>query len=58
MAWGNVSGIDNGRRSMTGTDFEVRRAGAADAARWRELFDAYTRFYEREPDDAIAAFTW
>lgn len=36
----------------------IRPAEARDHARWRELFDAYTRFYEREPDDAIAAHTW
>ena len=29
-----------------------------DLPRWRELFDAYTRFYEREPDDEIASHTW
>ena len=36
----------------------VRPAVAADEPRWRELFDAYTRFYEREPDDAIAKHAW
>lgn len=36
----------------------VRPALAADERRWRELFDAYTRFYEREPDDAIARHAW
>jgi len=36
----------------------IRPAQARDEARWRELFDAYTRFYEREPDDAIAKHAW
>ena len=36
----------------------VRPAHVRDEARWRELFDAYTRFYEREPDDAIARHAW
>jgi GNAT superfamily N-acetyltransferase len=36
----------------------VRPAAPADEPRWRELFDAYTRFYEREPDDAIAKHAW
>lgn len=36
----------------------VRPARMADEPRWRELFDAYTRFYEREPDDAIAKHAW
>ncbi|MGZ5038015.1 MAG: N-acetyltransferase family protein [Usitatibacter sp.] len=43
---------------MKDADFSVRRIEEADRVRWRELFDAYTRFYEREPDDAIAAHTW
>ena len=36
----------------------VRPAQPRDEPRWRELFDAYTRFYEREPDDAIASYAW
>lgn len=36
----------------------IRRVEPADLPRWRKLFDAYTRFYEREPDDAIAVRTW
>jgi GNAT superfamily N-acetyltransferase len=43
---------------MAEVHFTVRRIEARDAARWRELFDAYTRFYEREPDDEIARYTW
>ena len=36
----------------------VRPARPGDEPRWRELFDAYTRFYEREPDEAIARHAW
>ena len=36
----------------------IRPAQVRDEPRWRELFDAYTRFYEREPDDAIARHAW
>jgi GNAT superfamily N-acetyltransferase len=36
----------------------IRPVEARDAARWRELWDGYTRFYEREPDAAITAHTW
>ena len=36
----------------------VRPAQQRDEPRWRELFDAYTRFYEREPDEAIAKHAW
>lgn len=43
---------------MADVRFTVRRIEARDAARWRELFDAYTRLYEREPDDEIARYTW
>lgn len=36
----------------------VRRIGAGDKPRWRELWDGYTRFYEREPSEAISQHTW
>jgi len=36
----------------------IRPAQQRDKERWRELFDAYTRFYEREPEDAIANHAW
>ena len=36
----------------------VRRAEARDEPRWRELWDGYTRFYEREPDEAVSRHTW
>jgi hypothetical protein len=37
---------------------EIRRIEASDEARWRELFAQYTRFYEREPDEAITHHVW
>ena len=40
------------------TPAAVRPAEARDYGRWRELFDEYTRFYEREPDEAIARHVW
>ena len=36
----------------------VRYAQPADEPRWRELWDAYTRFYEREPVEEISRHTW
>jgi ribosomal protein S18 acetylase RimI-like enzyme len=36
----------------------VRRIEARDQARWRELWDGYTRFYEREPSEGITQYTW
>lgn len=36
----------------------VRRIEPRDHARWRELWDAYTRFYEREPSDDLARYAW
>ncbi|OZI30683.1 GNAT family N-acetyltransferase [Bordetella genomosp. 10] len=36
----------------------TRPIAAADRARWQELFDAYTRFYEREPDAAVSNHAW
>jgi len=36
----------------------IRRIEARDELRWRELFDGYTRFYEREPVEAITRHTW
>ncbi len=40
------------------TAFNVRKIERRDERRWRELFDAYTRFYEREPNKAITDHTW
>jgi GNAT superfamily N-acetyltransferase len=37
---------------------EIRRIEARDEPRWRELFAQYTRFYEREPDEAITRHAW
>jgi ribosomal protein S18 acetylase RimI-like enzyme len=36
----------------------VRRIEPRDQPRWRELWDAYTRFYEREPSDDQARYAW
>jgi len=36
----------------------VRRIASRDELRWRELFDAYMRFYEREPCEAITSRAW
>ncbi|MBA2686072.1 MAG: GNAT family N-acetyltransferase [Gemmatimonadaceae bacterium] len=33
----------------------IRTLTPADDPRWRVLFDAYARFYEREPDEAITS---
>jgi GNAT superfamily N-acetyltransferase len=38
---------------MTESSITIRALTPADEPRWRVLFDAYTRFYEREPSDAI-----
>ncbi len=39
-------------------DASIRRIEARDEARWRELFAAYTRFYEREPSEPVMRHTW
>jgi ribosomal protein S18 acetylase RimI-like enzyme len=36
----------------------IRPIEPRDEARWRVLWDGYTRFYEREPDEAITRHTW
>ena len=35
----------------------IRAFEARDEARWRELWDGYTRFYEREPSEAVTRHT-
>jgi hypothetical protein len=37
--------------------YRVRRIEARDEPRWRELWDGYNRFYEREPSEAVTAQT-
>ena len=37
---------------------KIRMAEGRDEPRWRELWDGYTRFYEREPNEAITRHTW
>ena len=36
----------------------IRKITAADEARWRELWDGYTRFYEKEPVEEVTRYTW
>jgi GNAT superfamily N-acetyltransferase len=36
----------------------LRKLTLQDYARWQTLWDAYTCFYEREPDPAITAHLW
>jgi GNAT superfamily N-acetyltransferase len=36
----------------------TRKIEARDQTRWRALWDGYTRFYEREPSEIIAQYTW
>ncbi|MCC6532739.1 MAG: GNAT family N-acetyltransferase [Burkholderiales bacterium] len=36
----------------------VRPIDARDQSRWRELWDGYCRFYEREPSEAVARHAW
>ena len=40
------------------TTYIVRKVDPRDERRWRDLWDAYTRFYEREPSEAITRHTW
>ena len=37
---------------------KIRRIEARDEQRWRELWDGYCRFYEREPAPVINDHTW
>jgi GNAT superfamily N-acetyltransferase len=39
-------------------NFRVRRIETRDEPRWRDLWDGYTRFYEREPTEAITQHLW
>jgi GNAT superfamily N-acetyltransferase len=36
----------------------IRKIKASDERCWRELWDAYTRFYEREPSEPFTRHTW
>jgi len=36
----------------------IRPVYADDEPRWRELWDSYTRFYQREPDESLTRYTW
>ena len=37
---------------------QIRRIESRDEPRWRELWDAYTRFYEKEPSETQTRYTW
>ncbi len=37
---------------------KIRQIQPADEPRWREFWDEYTRFYEREPSEAVTRHTW
>ena len=36
----------------------IRSVDADDESRWRDLWDAFTRFYEREPEETLTRHTW
>jgi len=36
----------------------IRPAEPRDERRWRELFDGYCLFYERQPDEKMSTYTW
>jgi len=36
----------------------IRRIEPRDEPRWRPLWDAYTRFYEKEPREDVTRYTW
>jgi GNAT superfamily N-acetyltransferase len=36
----------------------IRRIEARDEARWRELWEGYCRFYERDLSESITRYTW
>jgi len=37
---------------------EIRKIELKDEHQWRELWDGYTRFYEREPSEEITRHLW
>ena len=39
-------------------DATIRKIEARDEARWRQLWDGYCAFYEREPSPKINDYTW
>ena len=36
----------------------IRKIERRDEARWRELWDGYTRFYKREPSETVTRHLW
>ena len=43
---------------MSDAKIAIRPVELRDEPRWRALWDAYTRFYEREPVEAVTRQTW
>ena len=43
---------------MSNSDFVVRPIASCDRSRWQELWEGYTRFYEREPTEIITNHLW
>jgi GNAT superfamily N-acetyltransferase len=39
-------------------DIHIRTIEPRDEPRWRELWDGYTRFYEREPAEEVTLHLW
>jgi GNAT superfamily N-acetyltransferase len=37
---------------------KIRKIEPSDERRWRELWDGYTRFYERDPSETVTRHTW
>lgn len=46
------------RYEPVGLVVTIRRISARDESRWRELWDAYNRFYEREPSEPLTQHAW
>src|SRR5688572_20403923 len=58
-----VSGKRNIRKVVASTLSDppmvtIRKIEARDEARWRELWDGYCRFYERELSEPVTRHTW
>lgn len=43
---------------MSSSTVTIRPLVPSDEPRWRELFDGYVRFYEREPSEPITRYLW
>ena len=51
-------GLDGMLAPRTMINMVIRPVAEGDEARWRELWDAYTRFYERKPVEEVTRHTW